>query len=137
HRAAVLTLLRPAEVTGAFMRVLEAVRTAPDPAPVDPAYVTWLGEGDESYPVIADIETWCARAAAEHKLFSELGAPWAGPRGGAAPSVSDPRRRWRSRTTAWSRRRPWTRRVPGRRATAAPARGWTARGRRRRPEPAT
>lgn len=81
HLTEGVPLLAPAEDTGAFMRVLEAVRTAPDPAPVDPAYVTWLGEGDESYPVIADIETWCARAAAEHKLFSELGAPWAGPRG--------------------------------------------------------
>ncbi|WP_285107519.1 Gfo/Idh/MocA family oxidoreductase [Promicromonospora sp. MEB111] len=28
--------------TGAFMRVLEAVRTAPDPAPVDDAFVDWV-----------------------------------------------------------------------------------------------
>lgn len=71
-----VALLAPLVETGAFMRVLEAVRTAPDPAPVDPAYVEWLGEGDGRHPVIADIETWCARVAHEQKLFSELGAPW-------------------------------------------------------------
>lgn len=71
-------LLAPLVETGAFMRVLEAVRTAPDPAQVDPAYVEWVGEGQGKHPVIADIETWCARVAAEQKLFSELGAPWAG-----------------------------------------------------------
>lgn len=72
-----VTLLAPIEETGAFMRVLDAVRTAPDPRPVTAPHVTWLGEGDQAHPVIDDIETWCARAAAEQKLFSELGAPWA------------------------------------------------------------
>ncbi|GAB2599848.1 Gfo/Idh/MocA family protein [Pseudactinotalea suaedae] len=72
-------LLAPVAETGAFMRVLEAVRTAPDPVQVGEAHVTWLGEGDEAHPVITDVEAWCRRAAAEHKLFSELGAPWALP----------------------------------------------------------
>lgn len=73
-------LLVPAERTGAFMRVLDAVRSAPAPTPVDPAYVTWLGEGLHRHPVIEDIERWCARVEREQKLFSELGAPWAAPR---------------------------------------------------------
>lgn len=72
-----IALLAPVAETGAFMRVLEAVRTAPSPVRIDDAYVTWQGEGQEAHPVIADVETWCDRAAAEHKLFSELGAPWA------------------------------------------------------------
>lgn len=72
-----VALLSPAADTGAFMRVLEAVRTAPDPVKVDDAYVTWVGEGSDAHPVLADVEAWCDRAAAEHKLFSELGAPWA------------------------------------------------------------
>jgi len=70
-------LLAPLVETGAFMRVLEAVRTAPDPSPIDPAYVDWRGEGDARHPVVEDVETWCSRAATEQKLFSELGAPWA------------------------------------------------------------
>lgn len=70
-------LLAPAAETGAFMRVLEAVRTAPDPVAIDPAYVEWLGEGESRHPVVQDVETWCARAAREQRLFSELGAPWA------------------------------------------------------------
>ncbi|WP_421735104.1 Gfo/Idh/MocA family protein [Cellulomonas sp.] len=62
--------------TGAFLRVLEAVRTAPDPAPVPDAFVEWRGEGDERHPVVADVEHWCARVADEGATFAELGAPF-------------------------------------------------------------
>ncbi len=65
-----------ARSTGAFMRVLEAVRTAPDPAPLPAAAVTWRGEGDERRAVVADVEAWCERAAREQRTFAELGA-WA------------------------------------------------------------
>ncbi|MFP3714147.1 Gfo/Idh/MocA family protein [Puerhibacterium sp. TATVAM-FAB25] len=65
-----------ARSTGAFMRVLEAVRTAPDPAPLPAATVAWHGEGDERRAVVADVETWCERAAREQRTFAELGA-WA------------------------------------------------------------
>ncbi|WP_456847661.1 Gfo/Idh/MocA family protein [Cellulomonas sp. P5_C6] len=63
--------------TGAFLRVLEAVRTAPDPAPVPSELVEWRGEGPARHPVIADVEHWCARAADEGATFTELGAPFA------------------------------------------------------------
>jgi predicted dehydrogenase len=63
--------------TGAFMRVLEAVRTAPDPRPVPDRFVRWHGEGDERHPVVDGIEDWCARVAAEGRTFRELGAPFA------------------------------------------------------------
>ncbi|ROS31804.1 Gfo/Idh/MocA family protein [Cellulomonas sp. PhB150] len=72
-----VALLCPVADTGAFMRVLDAVRSAPEPAPIDPAAVQWFGEGDESHPVVADVELWCERAAREGATFTELGAPFA------------------------------------------------------------
>lgn len=66
--------------TGAFLRVLEAVRTAPDPASVPAELVEWRAEGPARHPVIADVEHWCARAADEGATFTELGAPFAGTR---------------------------------------------------------
>ncbi|MEV0949863.1 Gfo/Idh/MocA family oxidoreductase [Promicromonospora sp. NPDC050249] len=74
--------------TGAFMQVLEAVRTAPDPAPIGDAYVDWADdvaaapgtqgnpEGDSRHPVVGDVAEWCERAAREQRTFTELGAPW-------------------------------------------------------------
>jgi predicted dehydrogenase len=73
--------------TGAFMRVLEAVRTAADPAPIDDAFVDWVDgvdlgvgqgnpEGDARHPVVHDVAAWCERAAREQRTFTELGAPW-------------------------------------------------------------
>jgi predicted dehydrogenase len=83
--------------TGAFMQVLEAVRTAPDPAPIGDAYVDWADgiaavpgggppgkiggtqgnpEGDSRHPVVHDVAEWCERAAREQRTFTELGAPW-------------------------------------------------------------
>lgn len=82
--------------TGAFMQVLEAVRTAPDPAPVGDAFVDWVDgvapvaggpggpggvgrgnpEGDARHPVVRDVVEWCERAAREQRTFTELGAPW-------------------------------------------------------------
>ncbi|MDR7382804.1 Gfo/Idh/MocA family protein [Promicromonospora iranensis] len=82
--------------TGAFMQVLEAVRTAPDPAPIADTFVDWVDgiaavtggpagkiggaqgnpEGDARHPVVHDIAEWCERAAREQRTFTELGAPW-------------------------------------------------------------
>ncbi|MGC5167479.1 Gfo/Idh/MocA family protein [Luteimicrobium sp. DT211] len=66
--------------TGAFMRVLEAVRTAPGPRVVGGEHVTWEGEGDGRHPVVRDVAGWCERVAREQRTFAELGAPWAAPR---------------------------------------------------------
>ncbi|WP_249667352.1 Gfo/Idh/MocA family protein [Cellulomonas fengjieae] len=65
--------------TGAFLRVLEAVRTGPDATPVREASVEWAGEGGDRHPVVADIEHWCARVADEGATFTELGAPFVRP----------------------------------------------------------
>ena len=62
--------------TGAFMRVMEAVRTAADPRPLDPSAVTWTGEGDDRRPVVDDVARWCEEVARSARTFTELGAPW-------------------------------------------------------------
>jgi predicted dehydrogenase len=73
HRAdPAVPLIAGLDSTGGFMRVLEAVRTAPDPAPIDPAIVDWL----DDHPVVRDVEHWIGRAAEELATFTELGAPW-------------------------------------------------------------
>jgi predicted dehydrogenase len=69
--------------SGAFMLVLEAVRTAPLPAPIDPAHVRWEGDGDAGHAVVDGIEEVLERAGRQHATFSELGLPWAA----AAPTT--------------------------------------------------
>jgi predicted dehydrogenase len=64
--------------TGAFMRVLEEVRTAPDPTPIAPTFVTWHGQDADRRPVVGDVVEWCERAARVQSTFRTLGAPWAG-----------------------------------------------------------
>lgn len=84
-------LLVPAASTGAFMRVLEAVRTAPDPRPIDPAFVTRVVDEHGSRVVVDGLEAWSERVVAEGRTFSELGAPWTRGAGEAAtsPGVTD------------------------------------------------
>jgi predicted dehydrogenase len=65
--------------SGAFMRVLEAIRTADSPALIPAQYLGWEGEGDSAHAVITGIEDALERATAAHATFSELGLPWARP----------------------------------------------------------
>ncbi|WP_309133516.1 Gfo/Idh/MocA family oxidoreductase [Cellulomonas sp.] len=65
--------------TGAFMAVLDAVRAAPDPRPVPEDLVTWVGEGADGHPVVADVEAWCDAVAERGEGFAAVGAPWAVP----------------------------------------------------------
>lgn len=77
HRVWGEPLLVELDDTGAFMAVLEAVRTAPDPTPIDARYITWI-EGDEGrHAVVDDIERWLNAVATEQRTFAQLGAPWA------------------------------------------------------------
>jgi len=62
--------------TGAFMQVLEAVRTAADPTPIGDTFVDWADADDARHPVVHDVAEWCERAAREQRTFTELGAPW-------------------------------------------------------------
>ncbi|ALV47039.1 oxidoreductase [Arthrobacter alpinus] len=79
HRKDGTPLLSSLENSGAFMSVLEAVRTAEDPQRIAPEYVEWVGEGPAAHPVVEDIGAWIARATEAQATFSELGAPWARP----------------------------------------------------------
>ncbi|MEV6807538.1 Gfo/Idh/MocA family oxidoreductase [Streptomyces sp. NPDC051132] len=70
-------LLVPPEDTGAFMRVVEAVRTAPDPVPLpDTAWRLLPGEGRRTVP---GVDGLVAASADTLALYSELGASWAPP----------------------------------------------------------
>ncbi|MEU2250742.1 Gfo/Idh/MocA family oxidoreductase [Streptomyces sp. NPDC019224] len=72
-------LLVPAERTGAFMEVVEAVRTASEPRPLPPEAwqtVSVPGSG-ATRRVVRGIDALVASAAETRALFSELGAPWA------------------------------------------------------------
>ncbi|MCI9888244.1 PmoA family protein [Micrococcales bacterium 31B] len=74
-------LLADVGSVGGFMRVMEAVRTAPPVRPVPDAVVTWHGEGGDAHPVIAGIETAVRRVAYELITFEAQGLPWALPEG--------------------------------------------------------
>ncbi|WP_066520859.1 DUF6807 family protein [Curtobacterium ammoniigenes] len=80
HRRDGHPLIAPLAGVGAFMRVVEAVRLAPEPQHVDPAFVRWQSAGeptDDAFPVIDGIVELAERAAASGATFAELGAPWA------------------------------------------------------------
>ncbi|MFF8998356.1 Gfo/Idh/MocA family protein [Streptomyces achromogenes] len=70
-------LLVPPDDTGAFMRVVEAIRTAPDPAPLPES--AWRSLPDERRRVVPGVEGLVAAAADTLALYSELGASWALP----------------------------------------------------------
>ncbi|MGO4145471.1 DUF6807 family protein [Paenarthrobacter sp. YAF11_1] len=72
-------LLSPLDHSGAFMRVLEAIRTAEAPALIPSEFVTWVGSGDQAHAVIPRIEDILERATLSHATFSELSLPWARP----------------------------------------------------------
>ncbi|MFF5722001.1 Gfo/Idh/MocA family protein [[Kitasatospora] papulosa] len=74
-------LLVPPERTGAFMRVLEAVRTAPEPTalPATAWHTRPADHGDGVRRVVHGIDGTVAAAADTLTLFSELGASWARP----------------------------------------------------------
>ncbi|XAS71460.1 DUF6807 family protein [Micrococcaceae bacterium Sec5.1] len=70
-------LLSPLSGAGAYMSVLEAVRTSDAPTLIHPDHVTWLGDGDDAHAVVQGIESWIRRATLGQATFAELGAPWA------------------------------------------------------------
>ncbi|MFE1026305.1 Gfo/Idh/MocA family protein [Streptomyces sp. NPDC058818] len=75
HLTTGAALLVPPDETGAFMRVVEAIRLAPDPEPLPDA--AWRRVPGESRRVVPGIDSFVAAAADTLSLYSELGAPWA------------------------------------------------------------
>jgi predicted dehydrogenase len=72
-------LLVPLARTAAFTRLVEAVRTAPEPVPLPPdAWRAEPGTGERGpRRVIPGIDDLTDAGAARLALYSELGAPWA------------------------------------------------------------
>ncbi|CQR64706.1 Gfo/Idh/MocA family protein [Streptomyces leeuwenhoekii] len=77
HLTAGAALLVPPAATGAFMRVVEAIRQAPDPVALPPG--AWHRVPGESRRVVPGVDALVAAAADSLALYSELGAPWAVP----------------------------------------------------------
>ncbi|YAK88011.1 DUF6807 family protein [Paenarthrobacter nitroguajacolicus] len=69
-------LLSPLSGSGAYVSVLEAIRTADSPRQIGADFVTWEGEGDAAHPVVLGIDSLIRRAALGQATFAELGAPW-------------------------------------------------------------
>ncbi|MFC4140141.1 MULTISPECIES: DUF6807 family protein [unclassified Microbacterium] len=77
HRATGIPLSSALVDSGAYMEVLEAVRTAPDPVAIPTAQIDEVGEGQERVAAVRDAAFWVERAARSGALFSELHAPFA------------------------------------------------------------
>ncbi|MCM1942397.1 Gfo/Idh/MocA family oxidoreductase [Streptomyces sp. G3] len=75
HLATGAPLLVTPDETGAFMRVVEAIRRAPDLEPLPAA--AWHRVPGEMRRVVPGIDALVAAAADTLSLYSELGAPWA------------------------------------------------------------
>jgi predicted dehydrogenase len=70
-------LMVPPDATGAFMKVVEAIRQAPDPASLPTT--AWHHVPEEDRRVVDGVDTLVTAAADTLSLYSELGAPWALP----------------------------------------------------------
>ncbi|WP_392841605.1 Gfo/Idh/MocA family protein [Streptomyces sp. LN500] len=81
HLAGRAALLVPPQRTGAFMRVVEAVRTAPEPValPSDAWHTQPATASTGARRVVRGIDALVAAGADTLTLFSELGVPWALP----------------------------------------------------------
>lgn len=77
HLADGTGLLVTPDATGAFMKVVEAIRTAPEPLALPDG--AWHLLPDEGRRVVPGIDGLVAAAADSLALYSELGAPWALP----------------------------------------------------------
>ncbi|MGW3137345.1 Gfo/Idh/MocA family protein [Streptomyces sp. NPDC001139] len=71
-------LLVVPDATGAFMKVVEAIRLAPDPTPLPDT--AWRLLPEEERRVVPGVDALVAAAADTLALYSELGAGWAPPR---------------------------------------------------------
>lgn len=81
HRIDGTPLLNPLADNGAFMAVMEAVRLAPDPLPIDPSLVTWEAmdgaDPADRHPVVDGVDEAVHRVAASGTGFRAVAAPWA------------------------------------------------------------
>lgn len=66
-------LLNPLADNGAFMRVMEAVRTAPEPRPIPVGYVRWEGEGLRARPIVRGVDEALQQVAEQAVPLSQVG----------------------------------------------------------------
>lgn len=64
---------------GGFTRVLEAVRTAPAPAPIEDRWLRRVGSGADTLVEVAGVADAVRDCAERLATFGELGVPWAVP----------------------------------------------------------
>lgn len=69
-------LLAPLASMGAFMRTVEAIRTGPEPHPIDPAYQRVEETDRGTRRIVPGIDDAIETAVERSALFSELGLPW-------------------------------------------------------------
>jgi hypothetical protein len=77
-------LLVPLATTRAFMQVVEAVRSAPEPVELRAAHRALDRSGPHPRHVVPGVADAVVRAADELALLSELNLPWAQPAKAAA-----------------------------------------------------
>ncbi|GAA3391730.1 Gfo/Idh/MocA family protein [Cryptosporangium minutisporangium] len=67
----------PLASTRGFMRVLDAVRRAPDPVAIPPGWIRESGTGPDSRRQVVDVDAAVLAAAETRRTFREQGVPWA------------------------------------------------------------
>jgi len=77
HRETGAALLSPLADTGAYMAVLEAVRTAPDATRIAAEHIGRDESGASPRVFVHDVADWVERTAKAGQLFHEAGAPFA------------------------------------------------------------
>ncbi|WAE76362.1 Gfo/Idh/MocA family oxidoreductase [Streptomonospora nanhaiensis] len=82
-------LLVPPEATRGFMHVLEAVRHAPDPAPIPLEHQRVWNEDDVTHRTVNGIGALVHRSAQNLALFSELAPAWLPGAAEATPTTKD------------------------------------------------
>jgi predicted dehydrogenase len=79
-RAGEAELINPLADNGAFMAVMEAVRLAPDPSPIEESLVTWEpvagADPADVHPVVSGVTEAVHRVAASGTGFRAVAAPW-------------------------------------------------------------
>jgi len=79
-RAGEAELINPLADNGAFMAVMEAVRLAPDPRPIEASLVTWEpvagADPADVHPVVSGVTEAVHRVAASGTGFRAVAAPW-------------------------------------------------------------
>lgn len=77
HRSAGVPLIAPVARTAPFTAVLDALRSAPEPALLDGDLVRRVGDGPQRVRVIRGVDAVLRAAAETGALPSEAGVPWA------------------------------------------------------------